>query len=476
MSTVNRTKAIAAAHKYLAKGNLKKAIREYERVLRDDPSDIRTKLKVADLLFRLGDKDRSTAVFLEVARFYAGQGFLLKAVAVYKQVQRLKPEDVSVYLALAALYQQIGLTAEAVAQYREAIALLGRQGQTLERLRTAQKMLELDPDNARLRIELGEEFSKEGMIEEAVHEFRAAYEILNRAGLEEEAILVAERLLYHQPDDFEICKALAQRYIAQKDALKALTRLQVCYRLRPTDPEVLDLLAGVFEFLGQPQKAAAVLKALAREYDRSGLIRDRDEVFQRVLRLNPQDQSAAAALQYVPVPAVPLGQELVLDGHGESRGEILEAEKVHLDEEIPIDEMGEDTNPEVSAVEVIEEPEEPPPMAPPQRPALTVQASRPGEAPGSVPLVVREDSASVGMDALDQATVVEPVAPFLQGPGDGMDLASVPPELQDDVQNLEFLVDAGLYEEAATLLEDIRRRGGDLPILERYRILIEAGS
>ena len=43
------------------------------------------------------------------------------------------------------------------------------------------------------------------------------------------------------------------------------------------------------------------------------------------------------------------------------------------------------------------------------------------------------------------------------------------------MQNLEFLVDAGLYEEAATLLEEIHRKAGDLPILERYRILIEAG-
>jgi hypothetical protein len=52
----------------------------------------------------------------------------------------------------------------------------------------------------------------------------------------------------------------------------------------------------------------------------------------------------------------------------------------------------------------------------------------------------------------------------------------VPLELQDDLQSLEFLVDAGLYDEAGTLLQDIQRKAGSLPVLERYRILIEAGA
>lgn len=430
---MNRAKVIASAHKYLSKGNLRRAVKEYEKVLREDPSDIRTKLKVADLYFRMGEKDRATMMFEEVARFYATQGFLLKAVAVYKQVQKLKPEDIETHLALAGLYQQIGLVSDAIAQYRAAIALQEKAGLTLDRLKTAQKMLELDPENARLRVALGEEFSREGMIEEAVHEFRQACEILKRMGLEEEYVMVAERLLYHQPDDYEICKALAGYYLSKRDALRALTKLQVCYKAKPNDPEVLDQLAQVFEFLGQPQKAATVLKALAHEYDRIGLIRDRDDVYQRVLKIMPDDREARDALQYAPPVAVQSGAELEFESS--------QKEVIIPDEEIGIDEVVEDTSPEAKAE------------------------------PGSQP---------ISLDQLDR-TLVEPVIPSLGGEPLSLrdisgpvavDLSLVPPEFQDDIQNLEFLIDAGLTEDATDLLKDIRRRAGNLPILDRYEALI----
>ncbi|MBM4396969.1 MAG: tetratricopeptide repeat protein [Deltaproteobacteria bacterium] len=455
MGKVNRAKTIAAAHKYLAKGNLKRAVREYERVLKDDPSDIRTKLKVADLLFRLGDKDRATATFEEVARFYGTQGFLLKAVAVYKQVQKLKPDDVDVHLALAGLYQQIGLISDAIAQYRQAIAIQEGAGLALDRLKTAQKMLELDPDNARLHVMLGEDFSREGMIEEAVHEFRAAMEILHRQELTEEFVSVAERLLYHQPDDYETSKVLAAHFIAKRDGLRALTRLQVCYKAKPNDPEVLDLLAAVFEFLGQPQKAVAVLKSLAHEYDRTGLIRDRDEVFQRVLKLTPGDREANEALQYAPPIEVQTGSEIEFESTPPAGEEILVAD----DEEIGIDELEEDTHPEPGSgeIEVSLDDLDLPPDAIPRKGAgaeaeRTLATGMPSFDHEPVPIEVREVSSPIAID-----------------------LNLVPPEFQDDIQNLEFLIDAGLSDEATDLLRDIRRRAGDLPILARYESLIASG-
>ena len=449
---MNRAKVIATAHKYLAKGNLRRAVKEYEKVLKEDPSDIRTKLKVADLLFRLGEKDHATATFEEVAKFYSSQGFLLKSVAVYKQVQKLKPDDVDVHLALAGLYQQIGLITDAISQYRKAIALQEAAGANLERLKTARRMLELDPDNARLRVALAEDLSREGMIEDAVHEFRVAAESLRKSGLQDEYLLVAERLLYHQPDDYEVSKTLSAYYIAQRDGLKALARLQTCYKVKPTDPEVLDLLAQVFEFLGQPQKAVTVLKSLAREYDRTGLIRDRDEVFRRVLKLSPEDRDARDALQFVPAVEGQSGSEIEFES-GASRPppeEIL----IPDEEEIDIDELVEATSPEA--------------MAGRDRDIPRDDGGSPE--PGSEPI-------SVG-DIEPEVTLVDHGTPLLpegspSPAAQPLDLGMVPAEFQDDIQNLEFLVDAGLREEAAELIQDVRRRGGgELPILKRFETLL----
>ncbi|HNU67628.1 MAG TPA: tetratricopeptide repeat protein, partial [Myxococcota bacterium] len=296
MGKVNRAKVITAAHKHLAKGNLRKAVKEYEKLLKEDPADIRTKLKVADLLFRLGEKERAVRTFEDVAKFYSEQGFLLKAVAVYKQVQKMKPDDIGIHLALAELYRQIGLAGDAITQYRQAIALQKKAGLSSQRLETARKMVELDQDNARLRISLAEELSAEGMVDESVAEFRSAYRILREADLIDEAVLVAERLLYHQPDDWEVSQFLARHFIERRDGLKALSRLQVCFKVKPEDPEVLELLAQVFEFLGQPHKAATVLKSLGRIYEKTNLKNERDTTYQNILRLVPGDKKAAVVL------------------------------------------------------------------------------------------------------------------------------------------------------------------------------------
>lgn len=462
MGNVNRAKVIAAAHKHLAKGNLRKAIREYEKLMKEDPADIRTKLKVGDLLFRLGEKDRAVRTFEEVAKFYSDQGFLLKSVAVYKQVQKMKPDDIGIHLALAELYRQIGLAGDAITQYRQAIMLQKRAGLSAQRLETARKMVELDQDNARLRISLAEELSNEGMVDEAVAEFRAAYKILRDADLIDESILVAERLLYHQPDDWEISKFLAQQFIERRDGLKALSRLQVCFKGKPEDPEVLELLAQVFEFLGQPHKAATVLKSVARIYERSGLRVERDSAYNNILRMVPGDKEAAQILgsDVTVRRGDEYGQEIVFENaNGSSAAQRLRQAIPPVPErepdipvesedgEIPVDDDGEATNPEA-----------------------VVPA---GVAPGSLPL---DSSGFPGSDDSDLVpvgqepegrTVVQSL-PFLSG---NVDLSGVPAELHDDVQSLEFMIDAGLEEEACDLLQELRGRAGNLPFFDKYNFL-----
>ena len=49
----DREKTLATAQKHIRKGNVDRAIREYERLLDEDPRDLRSKLKLADLLVKV---------------------------------------------------------------------------------------------------------------------------------------------------------------------------------------------------------------------------------------------------------------------------------------------------------------------------------------------------------------------------------------------------------------------------------------
>jgi Flp pilus assembly protein TadD len=53
--SVDRTKVLEAAQKHLAKGAFDKAIAEFQKLVKADPKDVRTWLKIGDLQDQLGD-------------------------------------------------------------------------------------------------------------------------------------------------------------------------------------------------------------------------------------------------------------------------------------------------------------------------------------------------------------------------------------------------------------------------------------
>ena len=123
--TLDKAKVIDTARKLADKGKLDKAVKEYRRIVQEDPKDVRVWLAIGDLCAKKGAKKDATDAYLAVARVYEEQGFFLKAVSVYKQVLELEPKLVDVLLKLAELYQKLGLMTDAQAAL-DAAKKLGR--------------------------------------------------------------------------------------------------------------------------------------------------------------------------------------------------------------------------------------------------------------------------------------------------------------------------------------------------------------
>ena len=209
----NKEKVMEGARKFVEKGQVDKAIKEYLRVVREDPQDVRVWLKVGDLYARKGQKQEATDTYLKVARFYQDQGFFTKAVAVYKQILKLDTRLVEVHLKLAELYRQLGLMSDAMQHFEQVAAHFHREGKTKEALATVRQLVDLDPQNVATRIKLAELYSKEGMTEEAVAEFTAICEQLRRQNRLDDFIKVAERLLWHRPEQRDLNRELAGLYL-----------------------------------------------------------------------------------------------------------------------------------------------------------------------------------------------------------------------------------------------------------------------
>jgi len=97
----DRVKVIEQAEKYVRAGRVKDAISEYEKLALTDPQDVGTLNIIGDLYIRLHHNDRAVGFFLKVAEEYERRGLFSQALAIYKKIHKLNPENVEYALKLA---------------------------------------------------------------------------------------------------------------------------------------------------------------------------------------------------------------------------------------------------------------------------------------------------------------------------------------------------------------------------------------
>src|SRR5580704_2050599 len=285
-----------AARKFVDKGQIDKAVKEYLRIVQEDPKDVRVWLKIGDLYAKKGAKQDATDTYLKVARFYHEQGFIEKAIAAYKQILKLDARRVDVILKLAELYRERGNIHEAMQHFESVAAHFHREGNTKDALGTVVQLVEMDPENIATRIKLAELYSKEGLLEEAASQFTVACDQLRRQGRQDDFVKVAERLLWHKPENHALNRELAALYLRRNDPRRALQKLQTCFKADPRDVETLGLLALAFQALDQKAKTVSVLKELARIHNENKARDKAGEVYRKILEIVPNDPDAHAFL------------------------------------------------------------------------------------------------------------------------------------------------------------------------------------
>ena len=92
------------AQRAFSRGEWKKALEYFQKLSSQKPDDFHSRLKVAELLDRLGRKEEAVRVYQEVAEAYAKEGFLLQAISIHKIILRIDPSSRDVSDRLAQLY------------------------------------------------------------------------------------------------------------------------------------------------------------------------------------------------------------------------------------------------------------------------------------------------------------------------------------------------------------------------------------
>jgi tetratricopeptide (TPR) repeat protein len=315
---IDREKILVAAQKYVEKKKYDKAVIEYQKVIQEDPNDARTLLKIGDLQSKLEEYASAIATYERVGRFYATQGFSLKAIAVYKQIREIVShrvpslEEKYAYVTpkLAELYQQLGLTSDALAALDEVATRLQRQGREQEAVEVFRKIVELDPSNPLPHLRLAEALLRGKDSDGAVAEFSLAAEQLAKLGRRDDALKVIERLLQHKPEPAH-ARIAAELYLARNapnDGLQALSKLQICFQANPRDLDTLGLLARAFNHIGQAAKAIEVQKEMARIARDAGKTELFSDIIARLLKLVPNDETVRQLAAPSTAPPGPMSQ------------------------------------------------------------------------------------------------------------------------------------------------------------------------
>ncbi|HVV48407.1 MAG TPA: tetratricopeptide repeat protein [Polyangia bacterium] len=283
-----KDKHLAAAQKFLERGQDHRALEEFARVVQEDPADTRTWLRMAEIHVRHGALTEARDIYLRTAEIYTGQGFLPKAITVYKSVLKLTPGLPQVRVALGEAYRRLGMVADALQELELAVAELQQSPRPADALPALRKMVELHPENVVSRIRLAEAALQAGRTDEAVSELGQACDQLRLEGRADEFVRVAERLLFHRPDDHAVARDLAAAYVARKNPRLALAKLQRALKAAPRDPANVTLLAEAMAQL-DPHRAISVWRELAEIHAEARREEARDAAVRAALALDPTD-------------------------------------------------------------------------------------------------------------------------------------------------------------------------------------------
>jgi len=272
LAKVNPVKLKQDAEKEERAGRLDKALPLYRQLVEVNPKDWNTVKKIGDLYAKLNRTREATQEYAKVADFYTRDGFLLKAIAVWKQVVRLDASALDPYLKLADLYAKQGLLMEAKSQYQIVVDEYLKKGKSRDAGDVLRKMVEIEPTDLKLQTRLADLYIREGRKDKAIEVYIAIADQLNQKGHLAESVQVLQKGLKMDATSSRLRLELARIHLLQKNFDKATSFLEEARHHAPNDP--------------------AVLGQLGEAYLGSKRISEAEEIYRRLVQINPDDKES----------------------------------------------------------------------------------------------------------------------------------------------------------------------------------------
>lgn len=229
---------VKEAQKYLARGQIDKAIVEWEKLVKEAP-DGNVFNTVGDLYLKKGNKKSAVEFFHKAAAFFREGGFSLKALALYKKVINIDPADAGAYTALGELSEEKGLVTDAIKYYLTVADILAKETSKERFLSIYERILALAPSNIPLRDKVAGLFLKEGLTSYAIKEYLYIAKFCADKGDSEQARAYFTKILDIQPDNKNALVGLSQIYEKRGDLRQAVEYMKKAIEMQKDNVNLL---------------------------------------------------------------------------------------------------------------------------------------------------------------------------------------------------------------------------------------------
>jgi tetratricopeptide (TPR) repeat protein len=259
---IDRIKTIELAERFVKAGKIKEAIAEYERLVGSDPQDVGTLNIVGDLYMRLNMGDKAVRSFMKVAEEYEKRGLFSQALAIYKKVYKIHPDNSDISLKLGDLYSHQGFQSDAKNEYLKTAARFIQDKKFQEAIHVYEKVCRLDREDLDLKKELADLYRQQGYLDAALEQLSEIADIRTAQGNFEaaEQLLVEARSL--NPADSKTLISLIELYKRWDKGAKAVELIEESLRQQPDNIQLMNLLGNFYFAAGDMARAEELFAAI----------------------------------------------------------------------------------------------------------------------------------------------------------------------------------------------------------------------
>jgi tetratricopeptide (TPR) repeat protein len=283
---------------------------EYERILSRHPARTEWRRDYAQWLHSQERTQAAYEQYVLLGRIFAEElGDFPAAIAVYKTLVELEPEQIDYRIELGRLYGLNGVKSLSVVQKWKAVDLLLAAERRGDALALIEEIVVLDADDERAREVGADLLQQAGRAEEAIAQLIKLARLRSERDGEADNGPIYRKILEMNPDQLDVRRQLAEtlehgslvaeaveQWLLLAEALGRVHRapeaVEVCRHvteLDPENPEPRRHLVSLLEPLDEPEALKREYDGLVALYHSQGEYDSACDYLRRMIALDPQD-------------------------------------------------------------------------------------------------------------------------------------------------------------------------------------------